>query len=387
MSAHPLYLPAHLTPQQAEAILFRGQPLLIIAGPGSGKTEVISWRVAHLIKSGAARPENLLVTTFTNKAALELKDRIQRKLPEINVELMQVSTLHSFCADLLREYATQSRLPANFRILDERGQFLFVYANRKRLGLDEIVKGRAIDFFHSVVGLFNLATEEMVEPAKFHDWCYQQQANCPEDETDLWREHAIISDAYQRYSDLLIENRLADFAFLQRFAVELVETHSDIAQELRGRFQEVLVDEYQDTNAAQVHLLAAIVGKSGDGLAVVGDDDQSIYRFRGATVKNILHFREHFPNAHSILLGHNFRSYESIVVRSLRVIIRNPARFNKELLTTRGSGSETPLIYEHTADDEAKAVVEFLQYLRSFGKLKHWSDVAILRRRGLLRAR
>ncbi len=384
MNEQPTYLPGYLTPQQTEAILFRGRPLLIIAGPGSGKTEVISWRVAHLIKSGAVHPENCLVTTFTNKAALELKDRIQRHLDKlnekINVELMQVSTLHSLCADLLRRYAIGSRLPSNFRVLDERSQFLFVYANRKRLGLGDLVKGRPIHFFNSVVSMFNLATEEMVDPAKFKAWCEQKLTGCSEDEADLWREHSTVSGAYERYADLLIEQRLVDFAHLQRLAVELVETHPEIAQELRQRFQEVLVDEYQDTNAAQVHLLAAIVGKEGSGLAVVGDDDQSIYRFRGATVKNILHFQEHFPNAHRVQLGHNFRSYESIVVRSLRVIIRNPARFDKELLTVRGAGSETPLIYQHTADEEAQAVVEFLQQLRAQGKLKRWSDVAILLR-------
>src|SRR5574341_1857099 len=380
MNGQPAYLPNYLTPQQKEAILFRGRPLLIIAGPGSGKTEVISWRAAHLIKSGVVRPENLLVTTFTNKAALELKDRIQRKLPEINVELMQVSTLHSFCADLLRQYGNRSRLPANFRILDERGQFLFVYAHRKRLGLGDIVKGRPIDFFNSVVGLFNLATEEMVDPAKFKEWCEQKIADSPDDEADLWREHSIVSEAYQQYADLLVEQRLADFAFLQRFAVALVETNPDIAQELRQRFQEVLVDEYQDTNAAQVHLLAAVVGKEGRGLAVVGDDDQSIYRFRGATVKNILHFQEHFPEAHRILLGHNFRSYEPIVAHSLRVIVRNPARFDKELLTVRGTGSDILLVYERTADEEAAAVVDLLRQLRQQGKLKRWSDVAILLR-------
>lgn len=380
MNERPAYLPTYLTPQQTESVLFRGQPLLIIAGPGSGKTEVISWRVAHLVKSRTARPEHLLVTTFTNKAALELKDRIQRKLPEVNVELMQVSTLHSFCADLLRQYATRSHLPGNFRILDERGQFLFVYANRKQIGLGDIVKGRPIDFFNSIVGLFNLATEEMVDPAKFRQWCEQNQAKCPEDEADLWREHTIVSDAYQHYTDQLVEQRLVDFAFLQRFAVELVETHPDIAWELRQRFQEVLVDEYQDTNAAQVHLLAAIVGQEGNGLAVVGDDDQSIYRFRGATVKNILHFQEHFPNAHRILLGHNFRSYEPIVTHSQRVIVRNPARFDKDLLTVRGTGSDILLVYQRTADEEAEAVVELLQHLRAQGKIRRWSDIAILLR-------
>jgi DNA helicase-2/ATP-dependent DNA helicase PcrA len=380
MADRPSYLPDNLTDQQVEAILFHGRPLLIIAGPGSGKTEVISWRAAHLIKSGADRPEDLLVTTFTNKAAFELKDRIQRKLPEINVELMQISTIHSFCAGLLRKYAVHSRLPANFHILDDRGQFLFVYAHRKQLGLDEIVKGRPIDFFNNTIGVFNLATEEMVDPVKFRERCEQKLTESPEDQADLWREHTVISGAYQRYVDLLIGQHLADFAHLQQFAVELVETHPDIRQELRQRFREVLVDEYQDTNAAQVHLLAAILGEAGEGLTVVGDDDQSIYRFRGATVKNILHFEEHFPDAKRILLVNNFRSFEPIVAHSLKVIVHNPARFDKQLVTMRGTGSDVLLVYEHTADDEATAVVRLLKQLHDQGKIKRWSDVAILLR-------
>jgi DNA helicase-2/ATP-dependent DNA helicase PcrA len=134
--ARPAYLPSYLTDQQLEAILHRGSPLLIIAGPGSGKPAVITWGVVHLVRSGQVAPENLLVTTFTNKAAQELQDRIQAQLSDVNVERMQVSTIHSFCAELLRRYRRQSPLPGGFRLLDEQGQLLFVYAERKGLGLD-----------------------------------------------------------------------------------------------------------------------------------------------------------------------------------------------------------------------------------------------------------
>lgn len=380
MNEPPSYLSDHLTPQQVEAILFRGQPLLIVAGPGSGKTEVMSWRAVHLIRAGLARPNNLLVTTFTNKAALELKDRIQRKLPAVNVELMQVSTLHSFCAALLREYGGQSALPSNFRILTDSAQFLFVYTHRKRLGLAEIVKGRPNDFFNSVIGFFNLATEEMVDAHRFGEWCAAQLEANPDGQTSLWQELTMVGEAYQRYSELLVEQRLADFAFLQRFAVNLLEAHPEITQQLRQRFTDVLVDEYQDTNAAQVRLLSAIVGKDGAGLAVVGDDDQGVYRFRGATVKNLLEFTRLFPNAHQVLLGHNFRSREPIVNRSQQVITHNPARLGKKLLTVRGAGCDTLLIYKHSADEEADAVADVLHKLHKKGTIKRWSDVAILLR-------
>jgi DNA helicase-2/ATP-dependent DNA helicase PcrA len=375
----PDYLPPYLTEQQIEAILHQGSPLLIIAGPGSGKTEVIAWRVAHLVRAGHVHPENLLVTTFTNKAALELKDRIQQKLPQVNVELMQVSTIHSFCADLLRRYRQHTAMPLGFRILDETGQFLFVYSNRKALGLDALVKGRPHDSFAAVMRTFNLATEELVKPAKLEAWCQENQACCCADETDLWRERATVAEAYRRYCDLLLEQGLVDFAFLQRHALTLLEEHPTLLAELREQYREILVDEYQDTNAAQDHLLALLAGE-GQRLTVVGDDDQSIYRFRGATVRNIRTFPERFPEARVIQLAHNFRSPEPIVQYSLRVIVHNPARFSKDLLSARGAGNDILLIYERTASEEAAAVVDLLRRLHQAGKIPHYGDVSILLR-------
>jgi len=172
----PAYLPGYLTSEQRDAILHTGSPLLVIAGPGSGKTEVIAWRVAHLVRAGLVAPEHLLVTTFTNKAALELKDRIQQKLPDVHVEAMQVGALHSFCADLLRRYQSRSPLPRGFHILDQHGQFLFVYTRRKALGLNALVKGRPHAFFSDVLRLFNLATEELVEPERLGGWCECRRA-------------------------------------------------------------------------------------------------------------------------------------------------------------------------------------------------------------------
>jgi superfamily I DNA/RNA helicase len=167
----PSYLPERLTSEQLDAILHAGISLLVIAGPGSGKTEVIAWRVAHLVQAGLVALERLLVTTFTNKAALELKDRIQQKLPYVYVEAMQVGTLHAFCADLLRRYQSRSSLPRGFHILDQHGQFLFVYTRRKVLRLNTLVKGRPCAFFSDVLRLFNLAAEELLKPEGLGAWC------------------------------------------------------------------------------------------------------------------------------------------------------------------------------------------------------------------------
>jgi DNA helicase-2/ATP-dependent DNA helicase PcrA len=375
----PDYLPPHLTEQQVEAILHQDSPLLIIAGPGSGKTEVITWRVAHLVRAGYVPPENLLVTTFTEKAALELKDRIQQKLPQVNVELMQVSTIHSFCADLLRRYRQQTAMPHGFRILDATGQFLFVYSNRKALGLDALVKGRPYDFFSAVIHTFNLATEELVDCGNLESWCQENLDCCCADESDLWQERSLVARAYRGYCNSLQEQGLVDFAFLQRHALNLLQDHLTILAELRAQYREILVDEYQDTNAAQDRLLALLAG-DGRRLTVVGDDDQGIYRFRGATVQNIRSFSNRFPGTHVVVLAHNFRSREPIVQHSLQVIAHNPARFPKDLLTVRGPGSDVLLVYERTVKEEAQAVVDLLRRLHQAGKISRYGDIAILLR-------
>ncbi len=393
----PSYLPNYLTPEQHDAILHTGSPLLIIAGPGSGKTEVITWRVMYLVRAGLVAPEHLLVTTFTNKAALELKDRIQQKLPDVHVEAMQVGTLHSFCADLLRRYQSCSPLPRGFHILDEHGQFLFVYTRRKALGLNTLVKGRPHTFFSNVLRLFNLATEELVEPERLGEWCechrveaetYAAEVACGRSKTrakkaagevERWCEEKVVIEAYLRYVNLLRERRLVDFAFLQRHAYDLLTAKPEVVAELRDRYRAILVDEYQDTNAVQERLLELLAG-DGSYLTVVGDDDQSIYRFRGATVRNLLSFPERYPGARVVRLAQNFRSREPIVTHSLNVIIHNPARFEKELFTQRGPGSDVLLIYEHSVGEEAVALADLLQRLHYGGKIRRWSDVVLLLR-------
>ncbi len=391
------YLPPHLTPEQRAAILHTAAPLLIIAGPGSGKTEVLTWRVAHLVRSGQIAPEHLLVTTFTNKAALELKDRIQLKLPDVAVETMQVGTLHAFCADLLRQYPSRSPLPHGFHILDEHGQLLYVYTRRKALGLSERVKGRPHDFFSNVLRLFNLATEELVEPEQLGEWCECQRveaeayaaemaegrsktkAQQAAGEVERWCEEKVVVTAYRQYVDLLRREGLADFAFLQRHAYDLLTAHPDVVAGLRQRYRAILVDEYQDTNAVQERLLQ-LLADDGANLTVVGDDDQSIYRFRGATVRNLLDFPKRYPGARVIRLTQNFRSREPIVKHSLEVIVHNPARFEKELFTQRGPGSDVLLVYRRSVGEEATALAELLRRLHAAGQVRRWSDVVLLLR-------
>ena len=246
----------NLTEDQQEAIIYHEGPLLIIAGPGSGKTEVISCRAAYLINTGLTKPEDLLVTTFTEKAALELKDRIQSKLPKINVELMQVSTIHSFCYSLMNEFRPESPFPRGFTVLDEAGQLLFIYSRRKDLGLGEIMKGRESDFFAEVQRTYNLATEELVAPDKFVEYCESQLKSTVEDEKALWEERVYIAKSYEQYLDILLESNATDFSNLQRHALNMLQKKKKILKEVQDRYTDILIDEYQDTNAIQDIILS-----------------------------------------------------------------------------------------------------------------------------------
>ena len=371
-----------LTPAQREAVTYYGGPLLIIAGPGSGKTEVISCRAAYLIRSGKVKPENLLAATFTEKAAFKLKDRIQKKLPEVNVEDMQVSTIHSFCYRLLDEFRSETPFPRGFRVLDEAGQRLFVYSRRKELGLSEIMKGRECDFFAEVLRTYNLAAEELVDPVKFEAWCAARLAAAGSDEKSLWEERVCVARSYKRYLELLQEAEAVDFGNLQRQALEMLKKQRNVLRQVRDRFHEILIDEYQDTNAVQEDLLF-LVAAPRQRLAVVGDDDQSIYRFRGATVKNILNFNKRHAAVKVVKLEDNFRSLRPIIVHSSELIRCNPksARLDKDLRCKRKDWSnDLVIVHEQTAANEAKAVAAVLRSLVTDGTIRKLNDVAILLR-------
>lgn len=369
-----------LTAAQQEAVRYHGGPLLIIAGPGSGKTEVISRRAAHLITSGTAKPENLLVTTFTEKAALELKDRIHNKLKDIRVELMRVSTIHSFCNFLLSEFRDESDFSKGFRILDEAAQLLFVYSRRKDLGLGEILKGRESDFFAEVIRAYNLASEELVEPGKFEAYCEKKLAKADDNDKALWEERLTIAKSYGLYLDLLQNLNVTDFSNLQRHTLKMLQKKPAVLRHLQASYTDLLVDEYQDTNSVQ-ELILRLIAASHRNLAVVGDDDQSIYRFRGATVKNILSFEDNYKSVKIVRLEDNFRSLGPIVDHCSRLISKNTARMYKRLCCYRNKNrNDILVIHEKTAGQEAKSVVSLLTFLFSKGIIKQYRDVAILLR-------
>jgi len=369
-----------LTPAQKEAISYHKGPLLIIAGPGSGKTEVISQRAAHLISSGKAAPQNLLVTTFTEKAALELKDRIQSKLQNENVELMQVSTIHSLCHTLLNEFRSKSPFPKGFWVLDEAAQLLFIYSRKKELGLGKVMKGRESDFFASTLRAFNLATEELVKPKDLIAYCEKKLNQADEDTQAFWKEQLLIAHAYKKYLDLLTKTNATDFSNLQKHALQMLKENKDILKKVQNRFSHVLIDEYQDTNTVQ-DMILSLIAEPEMNIAVVGDDDQSIYRFRGATVKNILEFPHKHKPVKTVLLEDNFRSLEPIIDHSSRLIECNQCRSAKSLRCIRKDWKNDILyVHEKKASEEAESVVKILKKLKMDGTIKQYKDAAILLR-------
>ncbi|MCD6516129.1 MAG: ATP-dependent helicase [Candidatus Aminicenantes bacterium] len=369
-----------LTSAQEEAIFYHDGPLLIIAGPGSGKTEVISQRTAYLISSGKAAPQNLLVTTFTEKAALELKDRIQSKLKNENVELMQVSTIHSLCYTLLNEFRSKSPFPKGFWVLDEAAQLLFIYSQRKELGLGKVMKGRESDFYASALRAFNLATEELVKPEEFISYCEKNLNSADKDSQAFWEEQLLIAHAYKNYLDLLMETNATDFSSLQKHTLQMLQENKDILKTIQKRYTHVLIDEYQDTNTVQ-DMILNLIAEPEMNIAVVGDDDQSIYRFRGATVKNILEFPEKYKPIKTVKLEDNFRSVEPIIIHSSRLIVCNECRSEKSLRCIRKEWKNDILyVHEKTAADEADSVVKIIRKLKLEGTITHYRDVAILLR-------
>lgn len=332
-----------------------------------------------MIEKENVQPNEILVTTFTDKASLELKDRIQKKVPQINVELMQVSTIHSFCSKILRKYNRFVNMPSDFKILNDQEQLLFLFSHSDELGFNHSADDDQYSFFSGIQRTFNLATEELVEPSSLESWCQSNLESCSAKDADLWRDRSLMVSAYSIYLKLLKANGLVDFGLLQSYALNLMQGNPAALADIKRHYPELLVDEYQDTNAAQDRILCLLAG-DGNHFTAVGDDDQSIYRFRGATVRNILTFPDRFPGTKIVKLESNFRSTKPIVQNSQQVIIRNSGRISKNLTSIRGLGSDVLLVYRRTFAEEAKASVDLLKRLHKAGKIAHYGDISILLR-------
>ncbi len=348
-----------LNPQQQEAVECTEGPLLIIAGAGSGKTRVLTQRIAYLITEKQVNPWNILAITFTNKAAGEMRDRVNQ-LADVNGGSVWVSTFHSTCVRILRRFIDRLGYDTNFTIYDTDDQKHVIKEIIKQMDLDtRMYKDRAL------LSAISSAKNELISPEEYQlsvagDWNGQ-----------------VISKVYKAYQRMLKQNNALDFDDLLMKTVELFQSQPDVLDSYQERFRYLMVDEYQDTNTAQFALVN-LLAKKYRNLCVVGDDDQSIYRFRGANIRNILDFEKNFPDARVIKLEQNYRSTQNILKAANAVIANNRGRKKKTLWSERDEGEMVHLRQFMNAFEEAEYVAGDIRAKVREGA--EYSDFAVLYR-------
>jgi DNA helicase-2/ATP-dependent DNA helicase PcrA len=364
--AHELLL--GMNPQQEEAVKHGGSPLLIVAGAGSGKTRVLSHRIAYLLATGRSHPGQILAITFTNKAAAEMRERIEGLIGDV-AKRMWISTFHSSCVRILRREAASVGLNSNFSIYDSADTLRLITLVAKGLDLDpKKVPPKAIQ--HKISALKN----ELVDEESF-----ASTVNL----ADPFEQ--AVAEVYTGYAQRMRQANAMDFDDLIAQTVYMFRAFPGVADYYRRRFRHVLVDEYQDTNHAQYALVREIVGVPGEStddpaeLTVVGDSDQSIYAFRGADVRNIVEFENDYPSARTILLEQNYRSTQNILSAANAVISRNPNRPEKRLWTAEGSGEKIVGYVGENEHEEARFIAEEIDRLQDEDDLRP-GDVAVFYR-------
>lgn len=324
---------------QREAVLHADGPLLILAGAGSGKTRVLTHRIAYLIEELGVNPWNILAITFTNKAAGEMRQRVDN-LVGFGSESIWVSTFHSMCVRILRRFIDRLGYDSRFTIYDTDDQKTLMKAVCKKVDIDtKQFKERML------LSVISSAKNEMILPEEF-------ELNAGGDFAQL-----KIAKVYREYEAQLKANNALDFDDLLVKTVQLLQTQPDVRENYQERFRYIMVDEYQDTNTVQFKLVSLLAGKYRN-LCVVGDDDQSIYKFRGANIRNILDFEKKYPDAKVIKLEQNYRSTGNILNAANGVIRNNKGRKNKTLWTANGEGEKISLRQFDTAYDEAEFIAE-----------------------------
>jgi DNA helicase-2/ATP-dependent DNA helicase PcrA len=348
---------ASLNPPQQEAVTHADGPLLIFAGAGSGKTRVLTTRIAYLIGSHRVWPDRLLAVTFTNKAAREMRSRVEALVGE-GAEKMWVGTFHSTAVKILRREAQRIGIVPSFVIFDE---------DDTRAALKRVLDELRLDPKRYPIGMLShaisQAKSDLKDPANYPNRSYQDE---------------IVRRVYESYEEVLRRSGGLDFDDLIMKLVQLLSTDAEALAKWRDRFRHVLVDEYQDTNRAQ-YVLVNLLAAEHRHVAVVGDDDQSIYRFRGADIRNILDFRKDYPDAHVVHLEQNYRSSQAILDTAYSVIRNNPERAEKRLWTQRAGGEKVVATQAYNEVEEAEFVADEIERLRKTEQ-RGYSDYAVLYR-------
>jgi DNA helicase-2/ATP-dependent DNA helicase PcrA len=338
-----------LNKEQKEAVLENSNPLLVLAGAGSGKTRVITTKIAYCIQELGINPWNILAVTFTNKAAKEMKDRVVEMLPSVDPTSFNIRTFHSFGVWLLRRFTQEANLANSFTIYDDNDSLSLLKSIYPGIPKNELVSVR-----------------KKISRAK-------DMGLSIDDDLNIISGDPFFKKAFIEYETSLRNVGNVDFADLISIPNKLLNTNSDVLNFVRRRFKVILVDEYQDSNIAQFNLLHSLVDRD-TFICVVGDDDQSIYKFRGAEVKNILSFPEIFPNSKTITLNQNYRSTASILEVASSVISKNKARHQKQLFTQNFQGEKPTVYYVSDEEEEARSVINLIK------RRKNYNNSAILYR-------
>ncbi|MDP3986053.1 MAG: ATP-dependent DNA helicase [Candidatus Veblenbacteria bacterium] len=405
-----------LNSEQQAAVTHGEGPLLIVAGAGTGKTTVITRRIAWLIEQGLAKPEEILALTFTDKASQEMEERVDRVLPMGYVNVW-VSTFHAFGERVLQDWGLEIGVPNNFRLLTQAEQWMLVRNNLSRFHLDYYRPlGNPTRFIHALLQHFSRAKDEEVYPDDYLKLAQDKQLDSGATEylkkskaktkkpkakkgqptqsiDELSKETEVarlleVAEAYKTYQDLLHKQGVLDFGDLINYTLKLFRLRPRVLEHYRKQFKYILVDEFQDTNYAQYELLKLLAAPANN-ITVVGDDDQSIYKFRGASISNILEFKQDYPQSREVFLTVNYRSYQNILDTAYEFIqLNNPYRLevrlarkgkslSKKLVADRTGTGEVEHLLFGTGQDEAEGVVTKILELQKKSKA-NWSDFAIL---------
>jgi DNA helicase-2/ATP-dependent DNA helicase PcrA len=380
-----------LNPEQLKAVTFGKGPLLIIAGAGTGKTKVITHRIAYLIASKLAKPEEILAVTFTEKAANEMEERVDLLIP-YSYSFVEISTFNSFGERVLRNYGLELGYSPDFKLLDEVEQAIFFRENLFRLPLDYYRPlGSPTKHIQELLDAIKRLKQEDIKPDEYLEYSKKFSQKASDDaEKEYAQRHMEVAQVYKKYQELLRSEGKIDFEDQVALVVELFKKRPSVLKEFQEKYRYVLVDEFQDTNYIQFELLKLLIGKHNN-LTVVGDDDQSIFRFRGASLTNILNFKKVYPRTKVIVLNANYRSTQAILDSAYQLIKQNnPDRLEiklKDELKTRKSlkasikseGKSIHLLQFDTFSHEADRVAEIIVDKVKQG-YKH-SDIAVLVRR------
>lgn len=375
----------NLNAVQKQAVTHTKGPLLIVAGAGTGKTTVIAQKIQYIVEQNLARPEEILALSFNEKAADEIHERVDAML-DTGYTDMQIATFHAFCQTLLYEFALDIGLPNQFRVLKETDAWLFMREHFEVFKLTYYRPlGNPTRHIHELLNHFSSCKDELITPQAYLEYAEGLSLDADKNLDDEKTKALEIANAYHTYQKLLADEGVMDFGDLLFYAVKLLKERKGVREKIQARYKYMLVDEFQDVNHAQYELVKLLVGPETQ-LTVVGDDDQSIYAFRGASVSNILRFKDDYPSAKEVVLTENYRSGQAILDTAYKVIQHNnPDRLEVKLnlnkkLVAKGKVEVGEVIHlkRERLEDEVQAVIHEMERLKEEKQVESWDDMAIL---------